>query len=375
MAIKIGQRLLQAKLITPSQLDEALKTQAIFGGRIGSQLLENGAIDEVTLAKQLGEAYRVPYAYSTHLAKLPQELLGCIPGPLVEKYLVIPLKREKQRLYLAMADPGDLAAIEEIGFRTGFVIRPVIVPEALIIRHLKQYYGINRVGNYVAIEDDQLPQASKPAKPAKKETDDPGTWLGGPEQDAIMAEWEQKNREEQLARNAGGAPPREEATAEPRLESLGERIAAHLDREQMADLIIEHINLEYATGALLLVRGNSVVGWRAVRDRQPVADFQQLQLPLDQPSALQTVSFNKNAYAGPLAPLPVNQQLVAALGSQAQGNILVTPVMLLGRLIALIFIDNPKLNYQMVINEVHKISAMLAIGLEMLILKNKLASM
>jgi len=373
MASKLGQSLLQAKLITPAQLEEALKTQAIFGGRLGSQLLDNGAIDEVSLARQLGESHRVPYAYSTHLANLPDELLHCIPRPLVEKFLVIPLKREKQRLYLAMADPGDLTAIEEIGFRSGFVIRPVIVPESVLIRHLKQYYDINRVGHYVAVEDDHAQPAAAPAPAAKPQPDDPATWLGGPEQDAIMAEWEQKNRDEQLARSAAAGPPA--AAPPPRIESLGTRLAAHLDREKMADLIIEHIGLEYATGALLLVRGNSAVGWRGVLDRQQLPAFPQLQLPLDQPSVLQTVSFNKNAYAGPLAPLPVNQQLAAALGSPARGNILVAPVMLLGRLIALLYIDNPKLNLPVVLEDIRKISAMLAIGLELLILKNKLASM
>jgi hypothetical protein len=373
MADKLGQLLLEQKLITQKQLDEALKSQAIFGGRLGSHLVENQILDEMTLARALGQQHRVPFAHSIHFKDLPEELLQTVSRNLAEKYLVLPLKQENKRLYLAMPDPGDLAAVEEIGFRSGLVVRPVVAPESVIAKNLKQHYGINWVGRYIKVEEEPLERpAAKPAEPPK---DDPATWLGGPEAESIMAAWEQNSQQkapEPGRTEPGEAAPRNSDQRKP-LERLGERLAQNLDREIMADLVIDALAAEVGTAALLLVRGDTAVGWRAVRDKQPVAGYDLIQAGLNQPSVLQTVSLSKAVFLGSAPDLPANRQFLGPLNCTDQ--VMIVPIMLLGRLIGMICVANPKLNLQNFISDIRKVASMLAIGLEMLILKNKLTSL
>lgn len=368
MADKLGQLLIGQRLISQKQLDEALKNQAIFGGRLGRLLVESGALDEVSLARLLGQQHRVPFAHSIHFDNLPRELFDTIPRTLAEKYLVLPLKRENKRLYLAMPDPGDLSAIEEIGFRTGFVLRPVVVPESVIVKNLMRHYGITRVGKFIKLEENllDLPAAEGP----EPDVDDPATWLGGPEADAMMEAWYQNHRKE-----PEGATLHHEASATKQslLDSLGERLAANLDREAMADLVISALADETDTAALFLVKGNTAIGWRAIRGGNPVAGFDLIQVDLNQPSILQRVSSSKAMFLGPAADLPANRQFLAPLGYMEQ--ILVVPVLLPGRLIGILCVTNPELSLQSHIPTTQKIAGMLAIGLEMLILKNKLTSL
>jgi len=368
---RLGLQLLQQKLVTPGQLDEALKNQAIFGGRLGSHLVDAGFLDEPKLARFLGQVHRVAFAHSGHFANLPDELLGCVPKELVEKYLVIPLKRENKRLYLAMANPADLAAIEEIGFRTGFLIRPVITPETVLVKYLKRYYAIDRTSSYILRD---LPRESPSADDASSSGEDPSTWLGGTEQDTILTEWERKFFASRNPAEPDRAAANHQKTPAPP-QRLGEKLAANLDRELLADLLAEHLAREYGSGALLLVRGETLVGWRGISNQAVVPGFKNFQLDLKQPSALQTVAATKTVYAGPLSTLPGNTLIASALGHPPAEQVLIVPVLLLGRVIAMLYLDHPNLNLAAVRNDVQKLAAMLALGLEILILKNKLAAM
>lgn len=383
MKLKLGQLLIKEKLVSQEQLDEALKSQAIFGGRLGSYLVETGALREEQLAGILSRKYRVPFARSQHFTKLPQEVIDCVPKDLAEKYLVLPLKKEGKRLYLAMPDPGDLRAVQEISFATGRVISPVVAPETVIVKHLKRYYNIDRIGNYIIIDSpDELEAAAAPAA-----TEPVEEWLGGPEQDAIMEEWERKVFAERETRGAKDAPrqapapaPQAPAAESPpvvvaSLDELGRMLAKSLEREGMGDLAAGYLASEYANAALFLVRKERAIGWRAVVDRKPVEAFDHVQIDLALPSVLQTVARGKSVHLGPLPKQPGNRQLLEALGSAAPERVLVVPMVLSGRLIGLIYVENRKLDLSGLVGEVQKLANMLAIGLEILILRNKLTAM
>ena len=114
MAIKLGEMLLKEKIISAEQLDEALKIQMILGIKLGSSLIELGFVDEEKLSHFLGRKLGVPSIGKQELTSIPDEVLEKIPAALAEKYRVVPIQIKNRRIAVAMADPSDLQAIDEL---------------------------------------------------------------------------------------------------------------------------------------------------------------------------------------------------------------------------------------------------------------------
>ena len=128
--IQIGELLLQAGLIDRFQLDSAVGHQKRWGGRLGAALVKLGFVSEDALVRALSRQLGFPAA-NLEAKRIAPEVLELIPAELAEKYGCIPLfvKREAGRsvLHLGLCDPGDLSAIDDLAFRTGMRIRPVLV--------------------------------------------------------------------------------------------------------------------------------------------------------------------------------------------------------------------------------------------------------
>ena len=153
MSIKLGEMLIEAGLLTRAQLDAALKNQVIFGGKLGTNLIELGYLAEEDLARFLSKKLELPCATSEQLMSIPPDIIKLIPKEVADKYKVIPISREKKRLTLAMLDPADLSVIDAISFVTGFYISPLIAPELRLAVALENYYGIKRDVRYIQLSE------------------------------------------------------------------------------------------------------------------------------------------------------------------------------------------------------------------------------
>jgi hypothetical protein len=91
MTMKLGELLINAGKITPAQLEETLKDQAIFGGRLGTNLIEMGYLDEHDLAHFLSKKTGFPYASPEQLMDIPPQVIRLIPEDAVRKYRVVPV--------------------------------------------------------------------------------------------------------------------------------------------------------------------------------------------------------------------------------------------------------------------------------------------
>ncbi|MBE0500510.1 MAG: general secretion pathway protein [Desulfuromonadales bacterium] len=149
--LKLGELLVQEKVITPHQLEEALKYQVIFGGKLGTNLIELDFVREDDIAKTLSKMLRVPLVNGDELNNIPQDIISLIPRDMAEQYQAIPLQLENRKLTLVMANPADLKAIDEIAFRTGFIVRPAVAPEVRLILALEHHYHIPREIRYVQV--------------------------------------------------------------------------------------------------------------------------------------------------------------------------------------------------------------------------------
>lgn len=139
MALKIGELLLKHGLITKEQLEEALKKQKELGKRLGSTLIELGYITEKQLVEVLAKQLGVP-AIDLSDIKIPDEVLKLLPPEICFQYEVLPLARKANILFLAMVDPSNIQALENVKFMTGLDVEPVIAAESALRRSLEKFY-------------------------------------------------------------------------------------------------------------------------------------------------------------------------------------------------------------------------------------------
>jgi len=140
---RLGEILIEAGLISETQLHAALHSQKTWGGKLGSTLVRMGFVQEEDLLRCLSAQLRLPSVDFSKVNVSPRAL-QMVPQRIAEKYNVIPvaLKEEmgKKSVILAMSDPTNLEAIGEIQFQTGVGIRPVVATESAISRAIDQCY-------------------------------------------------------------------------------------------------------------------------------------------------------------------------------------------------------------------------------------------
>ena len=151
MAIRIGDLLVQNSVITTVQLNEALKAQKTYGGRLGTNLIELGYISEQSLATFLAVQLKLPAAGAGDLDSIAQAALDLVPKDLAQKYRIVPISVSGKKLSVAMADPTDLRAIDDLAFRTGHLIQPMVAPDVLLAYALEKHYGVRRESRYVRL--------------------------------------------------------------------------------------------------------------------------------------------------------------------------------------------------------------------------------
>jgi type IV pilus assembly protein PilB len=137
---KLGKLIVNAQLINDEQLQKALLVQKKEGGRLGSILVRLGFIDEAKLLKFLSQQYGVPAADLTKI-EIDSTVVKLVPAEVVKKYLVVPIKRMGATLSLAMVDPSDVFAIDDIKFMTGYNVEPIIAAESSVVELINKYYG------------------------------------------------------------------------------------------------------------------------------------------------------------------------------------------------------------------------------------------
>lgn len=140
MAERLGELLVKRNFITPDQLRKAVDEQKFKGGRLESILVKLGFIKEDDLLSFLSAQYRVP---SVKLSKIEinPNVIKLVPASKAKNYLMIPVQRVGPKLTLAMADPTNIVAIDEIKFMTSFNVEPVVASETEIVEAIKKYYG------------------------------------------------------------------------------------------------------------------------------------------------------------------------------------------------------------------------------------------
>jgi type IV pilus assembly protein PilB len=139
MAVRIGELLLKEKRITPAQLQEALNYQKTHGGKLGLNLVKLGFVKDDEITALLSKQYGVP-SINLGQFELDPAITKLIPAETAHKYQIVPLSRSGATLTIAMTDPTNVFAMDDIKFMTGYNVEPVVASETTVLEAIQRYY-------------------------------------------------------------------------------------------------------------------------------------------------------------------------------------------------------------------------------------------
>ena len=344
MSQRLGESLIKEGLINRDQLLKALERQVIFGGRIGTNLVELGFIKEEGLTQFLSKFLNIPYADPSYFEGIDSAILSSISPEIAERYLVIPIKKDKNRVHLAMLDPKDYNALDEIRFITGYEIIPYIASELRLLLALEKYYNIKRDLRYVTI--------------FRREAE------GVQKKEEVKKEQPAERTKEKLEKQIQEEEP---------VKRLNISLINAKDREEIADIIINEASVKLKRVALFVVKGENVSGWRGKGLNLDDGFISGIKIPLNQLSLFKDVIDGKTFHTGPLLKLPANDRLMEDMGSLFPQEVIAFPLTIRGKVVSILYGDNG--DKALLLGEFDGLKNMMlmaSMAMEMLILKKKI---
>lgn len=171
MSIKIGQLLLNSGIITSKQLDKALSKQSEEGSRLGYHLVNIQAISEEDLNKFLARQQSIESS-NLNVLDIDEDTIHLISADIARRYEVIPISREGRKLIVAMTDPNNLFAIDDLRFSLGMDIEPHICASSMIKKGLSRFYPDSEA--IVPIDETEKKQRGNTINEALADIDEEG---------------------------------------------------------------------------------------------------------------------------------------------------------------------------------------------------------
>ncbi len=417
MAKRLGEILLDEGKLTEEQLQKALKAQLIFGGHLGTSLIELGYVDEEALGNALSAAFNVPYATYEILHNAPYAVIRAIPAKLVEKYKVVPIRLDGKVLHLAMMDPKNLMALDEISFVTGYRIEPWVAPEIRIYQILEKFYNIPRSQRYITLarELGKLRSPSEKIRPGQEET-------GRAEQEAAAAaaaaasvasggsdaaapaprhstdhwekygygrSWREYAEEIEKRNTVAAAPaatmpeapppppaPAEETGLDDFLVEAGRRMQQCRSPEDVADVVLSLASRRLARTAFFIVKGDHAVGWAGAGEGFHTARIKGLTVPLERGSLFSLVEEGRGHFLGNPPAFPAIRQLFQGMSVPMPRTVLLVPIRIKERVASFLYGDGgPDDDLKAVdVDTFERLSQKASLALQMIIIRNKIAS-
>src|SRR5215211_5669450 len=140
MAVRIGELLLKEKRITPDQLQQALNHQKANGGKLGHNMVRLGLVKDDEITALLSRQYGVP-SINLSQFEIDAAVIKLIPADTAQKYEIVPLSRSGATLTIAITDPTNVFAMDDIKFMTGYNVEPVVASETAVTEAINKYYA------------------------------------------------------------------------------------------------------------------------------------------------------------------------------------------------------------------------------------------
>ena len=170
MQERFGQALISAGKIDKSQLNEALQYQKDHGGRLGTALVQLELLQETELTDFLAKHFGVPAVDLSNM-EIDENVIKIIPADIARKYTVLPVSKAGAKVTLAMNDPSNVFAMDDIKFMTGYQVAPVLASESALRKSIDHYYGSTHAVELKRVMDDLTDDADADLEVLEEEED------------------------------------------------------------------------------------------------------------------------------------------------------------------------------------------------------------
>src|SRR5271163_2189316 len=140
MSSRLGEILVKDSLITADQLRQALDHQKKTGGRLGTCLVKLGLVSDDDITAVLSRQYGVP-SINLKFYEVDPAVIKLVPQETAIRYQIVPLSRSGATLTIAMTDPTNVFAMDDIKFLTGYNVEPVVASETAVMEAIERYYS------------------------------------------------------------------------------------------------------------------------------------------------------------------------------------------------------------------------------------------
>ncbi len=368
--MRLGELLLAEKLVSQEALSEALEEKVVHGGRVGTNLVELGLLAEADLARLLGKLHGVAFA-SGEMNPDPAAM-AMVPPAFCDDRDVMPMRADALRISVAVIDPKDLKTIDELGFRTGRRVVPVVIPEfrmnQLLRRHCKAYrpmrsldMGTVRKSRTLNKGKEEAPRGEELindddfqklyAKAYAGSEDEEGPVLEGAVIEDEVPTMPMTPVARPLAPATAAAAPAPEAAPPPaaparvKIKPLNFAEAqAELqksdDREDVAQTIMRFAAGKWRRALLLSVQGGLLTGWHGIGAGVKKASVRRIGITLQPGGTFRLVVDTRSHFIGPVKKDPGSERFYKFLGAGAPTTAVILPLLVRGKVVHLLYLDN-----------------------------------
>jgi hypothetical protein len=371
--MRVGEILVEIGACGVDRVREALEGQVIFGGRLGTNLLEIGAVTEDALAQALSRQHGSPALYGD--IHVDERLAALLKPEHADRFEAVPYQLEGRKLAVLCCNPADLSKLDDLAFLLGKRIAPLIVPEARLFALLREHYGVERstrglfpdwarARRTISVQPERPPVpdlmgptefealyagSATPRTPAPvarrlaRPWGDPGDSFGGAliSSDEVLASLQAEAHAEREGTAIGAAIGGVFAMTPAPL-SFPEAAAALSgvrDRGAIARVVLRYAHSRFPRAVLLTVHTRAADGWDGIGEGLTPQRVARVHVPLRRPGVVQTVVESRCHFLGPLARTEGNIRLLRALAGGAPKNAFAMPILARGRVVNVLYAD------------------------------------
>jgi len=389
---QLGEILVEMGVCDPQRVKEALDSQVVFGGRLGTNLLELGAVTEEELARALSRRYGVPCLYGELIPDA--RAIALLKPAEADRLEIVPYELSNRRLKVLCCDPSKLRELDELAFSLERSVVPVVVPEARLWALMRAHYGVGRPMRGVEVDwtrhragialerepepaEDLMdeaqfaslyasrvagppprPLATGPAREAPLQWTSPPTPApAGPERppgapgptplagqlvssEELLAHLQAEATAAREPQEAIALGPAAEAYQPLSFAEAERALAGVTDRGAIARIVLRYARSHFRRVVLLAVHTRGLDGWEGLGEGLSPQAVARVHVPLGQPGILQTVVESRSHVLGPLRRTEANIRLLRGLGGGVPENAFAMPILARGQVVNVLYADD-----------------------------------